>query len=437
MFPVQHANVEDLARRLNDLLSNSGEEPDAARRFGRLRVVPPLGDSAVYNSRLSAPLDEVYVSAESRLGAILVVAETEHLQIAAELIGMLDVPSFRTSGGFASIGLANASAELVAGRLQRVIDEQREIGALGDDDGLLVEPDVASNAIILSGSPPALELARSVLPTLDTASSDVVVETIALVFADPVRVADVAQSLLQARSQMRQRMGAGARAVAETAVVLPDLRSNSVLVTATQTGLEIVQDLVLQLDVERDLNETVFEVIPVGRAGLSRTADAVGRLLERRTVGLSTSERARRQALVIPDARTGALLVAAAPEDIEVVQAITDQLLEIPDDPALGLHVVAVPANLEVDDVARRIEQLMQERERSLGDAAGPDDRVVVEAERSSNALLVAASQANLEEVEYLVELLSSTGDQLLRNREVALISVEGDTAENMVELLE
>ena len=437
LFPVQHANVEDLARRLNELLSNAGEEPDAARRFGRLRVVPPLGDSAVYNSRLSAPLDEVYVSAESRLGAILVVAETEHLQIAAELIGMLDVPSFRTSGGFASIGLANASAELVAGRLQRVIDEQREIGALGDDDGLLVEPDVASNAIILSGSPPALELARSVLPTLDTASSDVVVETIGLVFADPVRVADVAQSLLQARSQMRQRMGAGARAVAETAVVLPDLRSNSVLVTATQTGLEIVQDLVLQLDVERDLNETVFEVIPVGRAGLSRTADAVGRLLERRTVGLSSSERTRRQALVIPDARTGALLVAAAPEDIEVVQAIADQLLEIPDDPALGLHVVAVPANLEVDDVARRIEQLMQERERSLGDAAGPDDRVVVEAERSSNALLVAASQANLEEVEYLVELLSSTGDQLLRNREVALIAVEGDTAENMAELLE
>ena len=75
--------------------------------------------------------------------------------------------------------------------------------------------------------------------------------------------------------------------------------------------------------------------------------------------------------------------MAAAPEDIEVVQAITDQLLEIPDDPALGLHVVAVPANLEVDDVARRIEQLMQERERSLGDAAGPDDRVVVEAEEN------------------------------------------------------
>ena len=306
LFPVQHANVEDLASRLNDLLSNAGEEPDAARRFGRLRVVPPLGDSAVFNSRLSAPLDEVYVSAEARLGAILVVAESEHLQIAAELIGMLDVPSFRSSGGFASIGLANASAELVAGRLQRVIDEQREVGALGDDDGLMVEPDVASNAIILSGSTPAIELARTVLPTLDTASSDVVVETIGLVFADPVRVADVAQSLLQARSQMRQRMGAGARAVAETAVVLPDLRSNSVLVTATQTGLEIVQDLVLQLDVERDLNETVFEVIPVGRAGLSRTADAVERLLERRTVGLSSSERARRQPLVIPDARTGA-----------------------------------------------------------------------------------------------------------------------------------
>ncbi|MEC7196798.1 MAG: secretin N-terminal domain-containing protein, partial [Planctomycetota bacterium] len=325
LFPVQHANVEDLASRLNDLLSNAGEEPDAARRFGRLRVVPPLGDSAVFNSRLSAPLDEIYVSAEARLGAILVVAESEHLQIAAELIGMLDVPSFRSSGGCASLGLENASAELVAGRLQRVIDEQREVGALGDEDGLMVEPDVASNAIILSGSTPAIELARTVLPTLDTVSSDVVVETIGLLFADPVRVADVAQSLLQARSQMRQRMGAGARAVTETAVVLPDLRSNSVLVTATKTGLEIVQDLVLQLDVERDLNETVFEVIPVGRAGLSRTADAVERLLERRTVGLSSSERARRQPLVIPDARTGALLVAAAPEDIDVVQAITEQ----------------------------------------------------------------------------------------------------------------
>ena len=172
-------------------------------------MVPPLGDSAVFNSRLSNSFDEVFVSAEARLGAILVVAESEHLQIAAELIGMLDVPSFRSSGGFASIGLANASAELVAGRLQRVIDEQREVGALGDDDGLMVEPDVASNAIILSGSTPAIELARTVLPTLDTASSDVVVETIGLVFADPVRVADVAQSLLQARSQMRQAHGGG------------------------------------------------------------------------------------------------------------------------------------------------------------------------------------------------------------------------------------
>ena len=152
---------------------------------------------------------------------------------------------------------------------------------------------------------------------------------------------------------------------------------------------------------------------------------------------MSADERARRQPLVIPDARTGALLVAAAPEDIDVVQTITDQLLEIPDDPALGLHVVPVPANLDVEDVARRIEQLMRERERSLGDAVGPDDRVVVEPERSANALLVAANQANLEEVEYLVELLSSTGDQLLKDREIALIAVEGDTAENMSDLLD
>ena len=437
LFPVQYANVEDLAARLNDLLSNAGQERDAARRFGRLRVVPPLGDSGMYDSRLSAPLDEVYVSAETRLGAILVVAEPDHLQVAAELIGMMDIPSFRKGAGFATIDLLNASAEMVADRLLRVVDAQREIGALGEDDGLLVEPDIASNAIILSGSEPALELARSVLPSLDTESSDVVVETIGLAFADPVRVADVAESLLQARSQMRQRMGAGARAVTETAVVLPDIRTNSLLVTATQTGLEIVKDLVNELDVERDLNETIFEVIPVGRAGLSRTADAVSRLLERRTLGLSADERARRQPLVIPDARTGALLVAAAPEDIDVVQTITDQLLEIPDDPALGLHVVPVPANLDVEDVARRIEQLMRERERSLGDAVGPDDRVVVEPERSANALLVAANQANLEEVEYLVELLSSTGDQLLKDREIALIAVEGDTAENMSDLLD
>ena len=79
----------------------------------------------------------------------------------------------------------------------------------------------------------------------------------------------------------------------------------------------------------------------------------------------------------------------------------------------------------------------MRERERSLGDAVGPDDRVVVEPERSANALLVAANQANLEEVEYLVELLSSTGDQLLKDREIALIAVEGDTAENMSDLLD
>jgi general secretion pathway protein D len=120
------------------------------------------------------------------------------------------------------------------------------------------------------------------------------------------------------RGQPVMLLGAGPK-------VLPDDRTNSLIVIATEQDAQIVTGLVQQLDIERPVGMDNVHVVYLKNAD----ANEVSRSLER---SLSTMKLAGavpanpHQIQITPDGSTNALVIVAPPSDFEVIGKIIEKL---------------------------------------------------------------------------------------------------------------
>ena len=176
-------------------------------------------------------------------------------------------------------------------------------------------------------------------------------------------------------------------------------------------------------------------VIPVERGGLDRIAQAVDQVMTRRYADLPKEISDRQKPLVITDPRTSSLMVAAAPEDLDAIRGLVDQLAETPSNPAISLEVLTLDS-AQATELAPRIESVMQDRRRSLGDAATDGDRVSIEIDEASNSLIIAANQENHEVVRDLVQVLTEAERNRIGGQAFEIVPVSRNRASDLLPLI-
>lgn len=122
--------------------------------------------------------------------------------------------------------------------------------------------------------------------------------------------------------------------------VLPDDRTNSLIVIAGEQDTETIRGLVEQLDIERPLGMNNVHVVPLKNAD----ANDVGRSLEQALAGMKIAGavEATQQIQVTPDPSTNALVIVASPQDFEVVSQIVDKLDIIRDQVLVEMLIMEV-----------------------------------------------------------------------------------------------
>src|SRR5690606_234158 len=135
----------------------------------------------------------------------------------------------------------------------------------------------------------------------------------------------------------------------------------------------------------------------------------INQIMERRYADMPAELRNSQRPLVMTDARTNSLLVAANPEDLASIEDLVNKLAAAPTNPAVGVHVVALGSSVRAELIAPRLQRLMRERQATLGQAATPTDRVAIEPDLASNSLIVAASNENLDVIRNLIDALTKT----------------------------
>ncbi len=184
-----------------------------------------------------------------------------------------------------------------------------------------------TNSLVITDTSANIHHLAEVIQKLDVEGSREKVQLYPLTHASAqvlseqiLRILDKTKAALPAlgRPQALPAVGNGPR-------VLPDERTNSLIVIATEQDTEIIAGLVRQLDIERPLGTDRVHVVYLKNADANEVSRSLQQALT--TMKLTGAVPATApQIQITPDASTNALVIVAPPSDFDVLEQIVEKL---------------------------------------------------------------------------------------------------------------
>lgn len=428
ILPLRNLDAEEFARVVRDLFQQG-------KALGRIPgtdlVGAPQGDVG------KALADEFALTVIERTNTVVVAGRDEAVALVEAMQQRLDAEDASPAASVRSFSLARAGASSVAQRLRQFFEAQAQQKGFRPEDRVRIVADDRTNTLVASTSHRSFAILEELVRQLDREMPADLreVRMVDLQHASATRVAPLIQQLMDSRLE-RLRAVEPRAADLQKATVLADEQSNALLVSGGAEAFDVIKGIVAQLDTVDRADIAPLHVLPMKRGNLDRVAAAVNQIMERRYADLPPTVAKRARPLVMTDPRSNCLLVAATEPDFQDIKGLVERIEEQPTDPAVALHVIPVQG-VRVESVAPRLQAVMRERYQALGDAARPSDRISIESDLASNALIVASSQENAEIIRQLIDSLRSAGSDGTPAREFATVQLRKSRASDIVQMLE
>lgn len=396
IFPLAHAEPAVVQKILADLY--------AGQRAGNVRNE-----------------DKPVITLDERTGALIVAGNAKSFAIIEGLLMQLDQKLPFDLRDIRILPLEHADASSVAGTLQKLMDArltQRVTLNKGQADALkmVILADTRSNSLLIGGGRDSFEMVEALAKQLDNAGPALSgrIRLIPLQFADARLLGTTLTTLFDQRY-------AAARTTdvqRNKPVILPDPRSNSLLVTANQEDNRTIDELLLKLDTRTDNPSLQLTVLPLKHNDAARVGQMIESIFTARRTAQSLPGQPplpSTQIKLEPDALNNSLVVSASKENLELIQEL---LKKLDAEPAITGGVLEV-FTLEFADAARvgaMLSSLVQQGLYRPGQIPGatkttPADKLAVSVDPRSNSLFVSASPETMAVVRVIVKRLD-TKDQ-------------------------
>ncbi|RMF44591.1 MAG: general secretion pathway protein GspD [Planctomycetota bacterium] len=365
-----HASSVDLETRIREFFVQN--PPDGEQRVG-------LGT-------------RVKVVADYRTNSLIVQAAPREMAEVEKLVAELDVEGAPAENEVRVFRLKNTLAEDLVSVIQEIIggqintgdtsqvtppsgklsmvtvDGQRvESGILA---GVVISADPSVNALVVRAPSASMALIGKLIGELDqlpgaeatikvfrlrNADATLVAQTLQGLFGLPVTAGQNATGNLL-NNLTRTGLTTGGDSALVQLQIAAEARTNSVIVSGSESDLKVIEVLMLRLD-EDVPEDRRSEVVWLRNANATEVATAVQnyaqqlvqayQTLTTGTTGiLSPAELVNRQIFVIPEATTNSLLVSAAPRYFEQVLGLIERLDRRP--PLVSIQVLI--AEVQLDD---------------------------------------------------------------------------------------
>jgi type II secretion system protein D len=348
--------------------------------------------------------------------SLAISAPADQLTDIERMINDLDVPS-TTDRRTDFVKLQFANAEQVSKALGmfygRYASEAKTPGARS----VSIVPDPASNSLVISADASEWDGLKALLSKLDTAEYDTSrqFEVIVLANADAVSVARAINEGLraplesqirrdQARNQNRGNTGRNEDNYQPptvlvdkdaTPVVSAEVQSNSLIVFGGRQDIDRIKSIVKQLDVAEYKELPAPRVIPLKTGKPSLVAASIRELYLNRQ-GAEARAKGPRAVLIIGDDSSDCLIIRADDEQFAAISGIAktleDQAVASRPEPRV-IKLANVPAGRVRDTIQKTFAPMAQQMGETLA----------VELDRTSNALIIAASPRLLDEINKVI----------------------------------
>lgn len=401
IFPLAHAEPAAVQKVLADLYA--GQRANAVRNE-----------------------DKPVITLDERTGALIVAGNAKSFAIVEGLLKQLDQKLPFDLRDIRILPLEHADANAVAGTLQKLMDArltQRVTLNKGQSDALkvIILADSRSNALLVGGGRDGFEMVEALAKQLDTAGAALSgrIRLIPLQFADARLVGTTLTTLFEQRY-------AAARTTdvqRNKPVILPDPRSNSLLITANQEDNRTIDELLQKLDTRMDNPSLQLTVLPLKHNDAARVAGMIESIFAARRAAQTLPGQPPLPSTQIKlefDALNNSLVVSASKENLELIQ---DLLKKLDAEPAIAGGVLEV-FSLQFADAARvgaMLTSLVQQGLYRPGQLRGAPatataDKLAVTVDPRSNSLFVSASPETMAVVREVIKRMDTqeqavTGD--------------------------
>lgn len=447
IYPLTKATARDLADAINQMIQSGGAGAAGGGAAGaagqamreqirRLQVVlkGQGGDKALSDLNLEKP---IRVWAEVGTNSIVVATVETNLEPMGEIIRLLDSVPLGDQIGVRIYPLKYADAETLNTSLRTLFDQGK---ALPDQPGrtqvtgripinsegeALAYPvglgfDKRTNTLVVSGRPKQLELVDEIIKTIDIQedANKFAPRLIKLEHADVKAISDVVTKLADQRLKVAQNAGPN-QAIREGILVIPDTRTNSLIVVAREDNFNDIAKLAKELDAVDANWMGQIRIISLENLAASDLGDKVTQLWKRRTALRQQGNLPPDEPVIVPDARSNSLVIASNQEDFEAIANLVKQLEQQKLSPMAEIRTIIIKHN-DPARLATAVRQIFDERLKNSigkGQTEQPSDRVAIVEEPLTKTLLIASNKTNYEEVVRLVTQLDvpPTVDGIIR----------------------
>jgi len=400
VFKLAHADAERLAPLIRAAFA---EQPPAvagvegAKAYvSRLRILREKQRPVQTKVARSHPT--LSVQAEPTANMLVVAARADLIPLIAEMIQAMDIPGAGAMNLVRIYPLKNADASRMAGLVNGMYAGPNR-ALIRPEDLPTISVDTRTNSLVISASEKTLAILHTLLGELDRKLPIELrdIRLLPLTNADATALAPTLQSMMDARVQRQASLGV-ADAEALRMIIVPDARSNYLIVGGSAEGFKLVEDLAKRLDSAAPALAGQIRLIPLKNANSGTLSATLNNLFNQRYALARTPQLQRQRPVIVPDVRTNTLMVAANADDTKIVESLIAKLDAEPVSPAVELAVLPLKFN-DAGAVGPMIQRIFADRLRSMtppGQQPVPQDIVSVATDALANALVVSASKENL-----------------------------------------
>jgi len=256
-----------------------------------------------------------------------------------------------------------------------------------------------------------LETVTEASPRPEHESSDTMItQLIPLEYADVERVKAVIQPLISRESK-----------------ILSYPPTNTLILTERLSNINRLMTIIKEIDIETE--DSIITVIPIRHGDVDNLTKQLQTLFGERASSVRKGSRSRSgQAStlkILPDTRTGNIIVMADPEQLEEIKELIKQLdVPVPRDKD-DIHVYFLK-NSKAEDMAKVLSQIMSKTMPDRGPKGGKTDTpLTVVADKATNSLIITASSIDYSVIERVLQKLDIMRPQVLVEALIAEVSYD------------
>lgn len=441
--------------------------------------------------------DVVSVRADEATNSLIVAASEENLVLIKELVTVLGgAESTRVAGDGEAVEIFTLRSAR-ATEMISLLDELyvREVNRTRGQGTLRVRADERLNAVVATGSPADIRRIEELIRRLDGGATGALseIKIIPLRSANSLEMVNLLRNVLAGQSLggargtsrqslllrfVRERTAAElaesgeveptetevSAAIREQVTLTPDLRTNSVIVTAPAPMMLMIETMINELDSSalgardirvfslenadaenmaellRDLfnlrqQGNLYVLVPTASPGLTEEQRVLGDQLGIGDMTLTVVPDERQALSITIDARTNSLLVSGTPRYLELVASVVERL-----DQQTGTEREQFSfelKNARVEEVADALQRFIDQEQDRLERALGPDrsGSVLRRLEREisvvgvpgSSRLIVSASPRYKDTIQTLIRELDTAPPQVLIQVLLAEVTLDSE----------